>query len=59
MLKWDRSAYDGLHITQGERKAWKRQTFYTASQTHLQGIREGIGKRDKENLIAVLIQNTV
>lgn len=40
VLKWDRSAYDGLHITQGERKAWKMQTFYTASQTHLQGIGE-------------------
>lgn len=40
MLKWDRSAYNGLHITQEERKAWKMQTFYTASQTHLQGIGE-------------------
>lgn len=38
VLKWDRSAYDGLHITQGERKAWKMQTFCTASQTHSQGI---------------------
>lgn len=58
MLKWDRSAYDGLHITQGKRKAWKRQTFYTASQPHLQGI-EDLGQGEKESLIAVSIQNTV
>lgn len=60
MLRWDRSAYDGLHITQGEMKVWKMQTFSTASQTRLQGTgEEKIEEERKENLIAVSIQNTV
>lgn len=50
MLKWDRSAYDGLHITQGKRKAWKRQRFYTVSQPHLQGI-EDMGQGGKKTLL--------